>query len=296
MTKGPGLLQVATVLWLASSVAGQACLPGSIQLATNLGRSCGVSGSEACTAVQASNYNYETASNALDGNINTVSITCGCRVDDPCGCITMMDTWPLGVYLTDGPGIYRPNIPGYVFDQQNPWWMVDFGTSRSIKGGKVWNRQTIGSNPDRLDGFDVWVGDNPRLYSDNVKCFTATEKVGQHAYDFTCVGTGRYLFVHQQNRPPNEFLNQPILSIGEIEIYPANPCAPCAAGSYSTGTALTACIQCSGGSYQTGSGMTSPASCSPPVALPVLPSDGPCELRNLTWKVSCLQLLGAMGG
>ena len=25
-----------------------------------------------------------------------------------------------------------------------------------------------------------------------------------------------------------------------------------------------------------------------PVALPVLPSDGPCELRNLTWKVSLL--------
>ena len=75
----------------------------------------------------------------------------------------------------------------------------------------------------------------------------------------------------------------------------AGSCVLCPAGQYSTADgaqAATTCAPCGPGTFSTASGATD---CTPIVALPLLPSDGPCELRNLTWKVSSslgfLQLL-----
>ena len=87
-------------------------------------------------------------------------------------------------------------------------------------------------------------------------------------------------------------------------------CSTCVTGAYYTGTGLTTCSRCSAGTFSTALGATAPAACvncaagtystsagasaclpsfpgsSPLVPPPLVPGDGPCELRNLTWKVS----------
>ena len=97
----------------------------------------------------------------------------------------------------------------------NSWWRVDFGASKNVGGGKIWNRDGCCMN--RIDGFQIWVGDNTTFDSPgNTLCFTATTaEHNQHPYthSFDCIATGQYLFV--------VLTTGQCLNVREVEVYPA---------------------------------------------------------------------------
>ncbi len=96
---------------------------------------------------------------------------------------------------------------------QTPWWMVDFGYTASIGGGKIWGRQ--GCCQARLNGFQIWVG-NSSTYNaaGNTNCYFATSTehtLPPYTHTFSCLAFGRYLFVVQTTGQ--------CLTMREIEIY-----------------------------------------------------------------------------
>ena len=146
----------------------------------NTALTCG-NGNQACSVTQSSTTSPYSAANALDGN--------------PSSSCTQTSS------------------------QTNPWWRVDLNSTRSILGGKIWNRRD--SFAERLDGFQVWVG-NGHLFNDpaNTLCYTASNTPITFFSDnffmsFDCVGKGRYLYIILPRYD--------ILSICEVEIYAATP-------------------------------------------------------------------------
>jgi hypothetical protein len=92
--------------------------------------------------------------------------------------------------------------------------MVDFGYPTSIGGGKLWG--PVECCWERLDGFQIWAGNNGFAYngSGNVDCYTAVtteHHQSPYTHDFTCTALGRYLFVVS---PTGQ-----CLSMREVEIY-----------------------------------------------------------------------------
>jgi hypothetical protein len=83
-------------------------------------------------------------------------------------------------------------------DETNAWWRVDFGITRLAVGGIIWGRCDYGQS--RLDGFRLWIGDSPTYNGQgNTNCYTATTTphyYSPYTHAFTCVGQGRYFFVH----------------------------------------------------------------------------------------------------
>jgi hypothetical protein len=153
---------------------------------TNLARACGINENQTCPAYQSSTLDFYYASIANDGSLGAgFSHTLG------------------------APGVCGP----YPHDMI-PWWMLDFGRTRSIFSGKIWGRTSYQS---RLDGFQIWVGDSSTAYNayGNSKCYTAyTIEHYQPPYThiFSCAGSGRYIFVVL---PSGQ-----CLSLTEVEIYP----------------------------------------------------------------------------
>ncbi len=85
---------------------------------------------------------------------------------------------------------------------ENPWWRVDFGGTKLIAGGTIWNRAD--QNAMRLDGFKLWIGESP-IYNGpgNTNCYTATTTqhgTSPYTHSFACTGWGRYFFVHLPRR------------------------------------------------------------------------------------------------
>ncbi|CAH1256177.1 TECPR2 [Branchiostoma lanceolatum] len=75
--------------------------------------------------------------------------------------------------------------------ENNPWWRVDLGTSRSVGRVVVTNRKDCCS--ERLEGFTVYVGDSPELLS-NPSCGVPQSVVGKGVITVNCGGlTGRYV-------------------------------------------------------------------------------------------------------
>jgi DNA-binding beta-propeller fold protein YncE len=99
-----------------------------------------------------------------------------------------------------------------------PWIRIDMVTSRAIGSGQIWNRP--GDVANRLNGFQIWVGDSSTYNGlNNINCYTATTTPHisfPYLHYFTCLGSGRYFFLVL----PTYYT---WLHIREIEIYP--PCS-----------------------------------------------------------------------
>ena len=126
----------------------------------NLARSCGQSGSDACSTAQSS---------GLDN----------------------------GEFGNDGSAPCSHNLFTHTNEELNAWWRVDFGRSRQTLGGIIWGRCDCCQS--RLDGFVLWIGDSPTYNgAGNKKCYTATtleHVLAPYTHAFTCFGQGRYFFV-----------------------------------------------------------------------------------------------------
>ena len=103
-------------------------------------------------------------------------------------------------------------------DTMTPWWMVDFGYTRSIGGGMIWGRMPSACTDclARLRGFQIWVGSSNSPYNaaGNMKCYTSTtteETQAPHTHAFECAANGRYLFV--------VLTTGKCLAMREIEVY-----------------------------------------------------------------------------
>jgi hypothetical protein len=155
---------------------------------TNLARACGNNQQQACPTSQSTTFQGRAASVANDGSLDT--------------------GW------THTGGVTGVCASG---DTMTPWWMVDFGYTRSIGGGVIWGRSDGSpATLSRLTGFEIWVGSSSSAYNalGNAKCFTATTtEITQAPYThaFDCAANGRYLFV--------VLTTGQCLSMREIEIY-----------------------------------------------------------------------------
>jgi hypothetical protein len=159
----------------------------------NLARACGNDQQQACSTSQSTTISTSGgwASLANDGNGNRFTQTSGAA-----------------------------GVCGGGFDTMTPWWMVDFGYTRSIGGGKIWGRTASGTCSAeclaRLTGFQIWVGSSSTVYnaSGNMNCFTSTtteETQAPYTHAFDCAAKGQYLFV--------VLTTGKCLSMREIEVY-----------------------------------------------------------------------------
>ena len=177
-------VHVALVAAVNGSIVAEAkrgfCWP--LSSAPNLARSCG-NGSQPCLANQSSTLLGLGAFRAIDGNSNQTQSSGAC-----------MST----------------NL------ERAPWWRIDFGSSKKVLGGTIWNRDQY---PERLDGFQVYIGNGSQGWADpaNLLCYTdvitrqSIHEFMPWTHTFDCVGSGRYLYV---TLPTMQYL-----SICEIEIY-----------------------------------------------------------------------------
>ena len=194
------------------------------QNSVRLEKSCGTSGTDACAVSSSSNYlSTYPASNAIDGDITTFMHTS----------------------LTDA----------------NPWLQLDFGVTREVRGGTLWNRQEC--CPERLDGAKIWVG-NSATYNGagNQNCFTYPTG-GVLVASFTCTAVGRYFFVQGTTSPSG--LSYPLLGIGEVQVLGSTEghetCTSCGAGTYSTGGGSSVCLTCPAGNYCPTTGLSAYTPC-----------------------------------
>ncbi|XP_035674669.1 uncharacterized protein LOC118414613 isoform X2 [Branchiostoma floridae] len=190
----------------------------------------------------------------------------------------------------------------------NPWWHVDLGTAQAIGSVVVFNRQECCQ--DRLDNFQVHVGDSPTVAS-NPQCGGNNAVTEASPPDITvdCGGLrGRYVGI---------LLPSPqYLTLCEVQVYagmitdgtftcrlcqsgykcvngdeveemcPAGThsttdrtaCDPCAIGEYSN-AGSTACQQCPAGTFGT---QSSASSCDPCPAGQYSPSAGSTGCQTCT--------------
>jgi hypothetical protein len=181
------VVRVALVASINGSVVSRAqrgfCWP--IGAAPNLARSCG-NGSQSCLANQSSTLLGLDASRAVDGN--------------------QSQTQPFESCASTGL-------------DRAPWWRIDFGTAKKILGGTIWSRNQY---PERLDGFQVYIGNGSQSWADSANQLCYTDVVTRQSihdfmpwkHTFDCIGLGRFLYVIL---PSTQYL-----SICEIEIYGAS--------------------------------------------------------------------------
>ena len=146
----------------------------------NFARACGNDGLQPCPTTQISNYDApRVPSKAVDGNTNTEWLAESCAATG---------------------------------SANNPWWSVDMERTRSVGSVKIWNRGDCCS--DRLQGFEVWIGDDASSYSANLRCSTGGTAPLTSPYEVRvdCIGTGRYLFVALPG-------NDKMLTLCEVEVY-----------------------------------------------------------------------------
>ncbi len=117
-----------------------------------------------------------------------------------------------GFTQTDGaPGVCAN---GTGTDTMTPWWKFDLGYPASIGNGKIWGRTDCCQ--ERLDGFQIWVGDSGSAFnaSGNTNCYTATtieHRLSPYTHAFDCVALGRYLWI--------VLTTGQCLAMREVEIY-----------------------------------------------------------------------------
>jgi hypothetical protein len=157
---------------------------------TNLAMACGADQQDPCPTSQSTTFESNSSSFANDGSYDS------------------------GFTHTDGAS----GICGYGIDSMTPWWMVNFGYTSSIGGGKILGRSDCAlACTSRLDGFQIWVGGNSSAFDagGNTNCYTAS--TSEHSQDpymhaFDCIAHGQFLFV--------VLTTGQCLAMREIEIYP----------------------------------------------------------------------------
>ncbi len=147
----------------------------------NMARSCGVNENQPCLTMQSSTSSVSTSSRAVDSDRSTLFTSGSCTLTN---------------------------------EQTFPWWRIDFNQTRSIRGGKIWNRNF---NSALLDAFQIFVGNGTTWDNvSNALCFRSVKLPTSlyeepYSLEFDCVGTGRYIFVMLPRTG--------ILSFCEIEFY-----------------------------------------------------------------------------
>ncbi|CAH1259009.1 PKDREJ [Branchiostoma lanceolatum] len=98
-------------------------------------------------------------------------------------------------------------------EESDPWWRVDLGSSRSVGQVVVTNRKDCCS--DRLEGFTVYVGDNPDVTA-NPTCGGPQSVVGKAVITVNCGGlTGRYVGIALSGTGR-------IITLCEVEVFAAS--------------------------------------------------------------------------
>ena len=154
--------------------------PSSEGTSENLARACGADELQPCPTIQSTISANGLSSRAVDGDTNTDYLA--------------------GSSCTHTNG------------ENNPWWRVDLGRTRSVTSVKIWNRADCCS--DRLQGFEVWIGDDASSYSANLRCSQGgtAPLTSPHEVRVDCIETGRYLFVALPG-------NAKTLTLCEVEVY-----------------------------------------------------------------------------
>jgi len=90
--------------------------------------------------------------------------------------------------------------------------MVDLGQVRAVTAVKIWNRGDCCS--DRLQGFDVRIGNSASSYSTATVCFTGgtAPLTSPYTVQVDCEGSGRYLYIGVPGSTDP-------LSLCEVEVY-----------------------------------------------------------------------------
>ena len=171
------------------SVGDYTCCPSSSEdTSGNLARACGAGGLQPCPTAQSSTEADGVSTRAVDGNTNR--------------------------YWGGGSCTHTQT-------QDNPWWRLDLEKTRSVISVKIWNRADSCCS-DRLQGFEVWIGDNASSYSANLRCLTGGTApiTDPHQVYVYCIGTGRYLFIALPG-------NDRVLTLCEVEVYGMQGERPC---------------------------------------------------------------------
>jgi len=181
---------------------------GSSSVCKNVARSCGSDGSSACAASQISTHGEGAAGRAVDGGTN---------------------------------GIFDGGTCTHTSDsnrQQYPWWMVDFGTSRNIVMVQIYGRTDC--CPDRLNGFQIRIGDSPDLSNPICSLWNAYP---DPMVTVPCKGRGRYLTVSLPTSEPITLCE--VLAWGPQPGWDwASECNDCPAGTYSAALAPASTSVC----------------------------------------------------
>ena len=223
---------------------------------STLERSCGSSGTDACTASQSSAYDDVNfpAYKALDGNLDTIT-------------------------HTNSGGLQ--------------WWRLDFGRSVSVSQVIVYNRKDCCQF--RLAGFKIAVGDSPSV-DVNAVCASnqPAPTVSPFMAQVTCPTPliGRYLHISVYAAAGG---SDGVLSLGEVQVTGcpacqvvcaagtyrvASACVNCATGKYSATTGATAaatCLSCPANANSL-AGSTAAASCTCNPGYALLNSACACDL------------------
>ena len=153
----------------------------------NLARSCGENKDDACIATQSSTEQSGEASRAVDGDIN---------------------------------GQFEAGSVTHTAGDANPWWRLDFGRQVQVSALKVYGRRDCCA--DRLQGFDVYVGDNATQPNANEACATNQDQPPTPSIDtetnmysdVSCDTAlkGRYLWIQKPGAAGS------ILSLAEVQV------------------------------------------------------------------------------
>ncbi|XP_035671477.1 uncharacterized protein LOC118412621 isoform X2 [Branchiostoma floridae] len=114
----------------------------------------------------------------------------------------------------DDSPLYRDRSCTHTKTEANPWWRVDLGKSECVHQVVVTNRKDCCSN--KLNGFTVYVGDNPDVTS-NPSCGGAQSVKGKDVITVNCGGlTGRYVGIALKGR-------RRVLTLCEVEVIGGTP-------------------------------------------------------------------------
>ena len=129
-------------------------------------------------------------------------------------------------------------------EEQYPWWMVDFGTSRNIVMVQIYGRSDCCS--ERLNGFQIRIGDSPDMSNPICSLWNAYPNP---VVTVACKGRGRYLTVSLPSTEP--------ITLCEVYVWGpqpgwdwANECNACPANSNSpAGSVSISDCTCNAGYY-----------------------------------------------
>ncbi|XP_019622324.1 PREDICTED: LOW QUALITY PROTEIN: uncharacterized protein LOC109468522 [Branchiostoma belcheri] len=121
---------------------------------------------------------------------------------------------------------YSSNSCTHTRNTRNPWWRVDLGSSLCVDRVVVTNRKDCCS--DRLEGFTVYVGDNPDVTA-NPTCGGAQSVGGKGTITVDCGRrTGRYVGIALKG-------SGKILTLCEVQVFGGTP-PPAVSKAPSTGS------------------------------------------------------------